>query len=313
MGIMARRFFGGGLGGKTSSRLSFSDRAFHFICDFWLFLSFVLILYPLWYCLICSFSSTEAIIQGKVVLLPVNLSLRAYNSVFKYVLLRQGFFNSLFYVAGGTVVAVSLLLLAAYPLSRRDLPGRKFFQSLFVVTMFFNGGIIPNYLLMRDLNLLGSRWALVLGFMFSCYNMIIVKSYFQNSLPGGLLDAAHIDGCGDVQFFFRIALPLAVPVIAVMVLFNAVGIWNGYFNGMLYLTKPDTYNFQMVLRDILFVAQMPMEMLSNMDPERVQNMRNILQQIRYAVLVVGALPMMLLYPFIQKYFIRGIMIGSLKE
>jgi ABC-type glycerol-3-phosphate transport system permease component len=143
--------------------------------------------------------------------------------------------------------------------------------------------------------------------------MIIVKSFFQNSVPLGLLDAAHIDGCGDVRFFFTIAIPLSIPVIAVMVLFNAVGIWNSYFGGMLFLTKPETYNFQMVLRNILFIAQMPPEMLAAIDPEQVQSMRNVLQQVRYAVLVVGALPMMLLYPFIQKYFIRGMMIGSLKE
>jgi len=294
-------------------RLSFSDKTFHIFCSVYLIVTFLLVMYPLWYCIICSFSSTQSIVEGRVVFLPVDFTLRAYNSVLKYELLRQGFFNSLFYVAGGTVVAVALLLLAAYPLSRRDMPGRKFFLVFFVITMFFNGGIIPNYILMRDLNLIGSRLSLVLAFMFSCYNMIIVKTYFQNSIPSGLLDAAHIDGCGDVQFFFRIALPLATPVIAVMVLFNAVGIWNSYFNGMLFLTKPNTYNFQMVLRDILFVASMPQEMLLSMDPNQVQNIRNIVQQIRYAVLVVGALPMMILYPFIQKYFIRGMMIGSLKE
>ena len=166
---------------------------------------------------------------------------------------------------------------------------------------------------MRDLGLIGSRWALIIGFMFSCYNMIIVKSYFQSSLPAGLLDAAHIDGCNDLKFFLVIALPLAVPVIAVMVLFYAVMIWNSYFNGMLFLTDPSTFNFQMVLRDILFVAQMPQDMLMSIDPNVVNNLQNILQQLRYSVLVVGALPMMVLYPFIQKYFIRGIMIGSLKE
>jgi len=298
---------------KAYRRLSFSDRTFHIFCTVYLLIAFLVVMYPLWYCIICSFSSTQSIVEGKVVLLPVEFTLRAYNSVLKYQLLRTGFFNSLFYVAGGTTVAVALLLLAAYPLSRRDMPGRKFFQLFFVITMFFNGGIIPNYILMSDLNLIGSRLSLVLAFMFSCYNMIIVKTYFQNSIPAGLLDAAHIDGCGDVQFFFRIALPLATPVIAVMVLFNAVGIWNSYFSGMLFLTKSSTFNFQMVLRDILFVASMPQEMLLNMDPNQVQNMRNIVQQIRYAVLVVGALPMMILYPFIQRYFIRGMMIGSLKE
>jgi ABC-type glycerol-3-phosphate transport system permease component len=143
--------------------------------------------------------------------------------------------------------------------------------------------------------------------------MIIVKSYFQNSIPDGLLDAAHIDGCGDIRFFLSIAVPLAAPVIAVMVLFNAVGIWNGYFKGMIYLSDASTFNFQMILRNILFIAQMPVEMMSSMDPERVDLLQNMLQQIRYSVLVVGALPMMILYPFIQKFFIRGMMLGSLKE
>jgi ABC-type glycerol-3-phosphate transport system permease component len=216
-------------------------------------------------------------------------------------------------VAGGTVTAVVLLLMTAYPLSRKDLPDRKLFTYFFVVTMFFNGGLIPNYLLIRNLGLVGSRWALILGFMFSCYNMIIVKSYFQTAIAQGLLDAAHIDGCDDVRFFFFIAIPLAIPVIAVMVLFNAVSIWNSYFSGMLYLTKSSTFNFQMVLRDILFVATMPPDMQSNIDPRLVANLQSLFQQIRYAVLVVGALPMMLLYPFIQKYFIKGMMIGSLKE
>jgi multiple sugar transport system permease protein/putative aldouronate transport system permease protein len=295
------------------ARLSYSDKLFHGFCGLWLGLSLLVVLYPLIYCISCSFSSTEAIIQGRVVLWPVDFSLRAYKSVFEYVQLRRSFLNSLFYVGGGTVVSVALLLLAAYPLSRKDMPGRVFFQYFFVVTMFFNGGIIPNYILMNQLHMVGSPWSQIFCFMFSCYNMIIVKSYFQSSLPGGLLDAAHIDGCSDLRFFFTIAIPLAIPVIAVMVLFNAVSIWNGYFKGMLYLTRPMTFSFQMVLREILFVAQMPAEMLATMDPEYVQNMQDLLQQLRYAVLVVGALPMMILYPFIQKYFIRGMMIGSLKE
>jgi putative aldouronate transport system permease protein len=215
-------------------------------------------------------------------------------------------------VAGGTTVAVVLLLLAAYPLSCKDFPDRRLLQIYFVITMFFNGGIIPNYILMRSLHLVGSRWALILGFMFSCYNMIIVKSYFQNSLPPGLLDAARIDGCGDTSFFFIIALPLAKPVVAVMILFNAVGIWNGYFNGMMYLTDASTFNFQMILRDILFIASMPPEMVNALDTSSTA-LQDILYQLRYSVLVVGDLPMMTLYPFIQKYFIRGMMIGSIKE
>jgi multiple sugar transport system permease protein/putative aldouronate transport system permease protein len=295
------------------NRLSISDKSFHIICLTFLSIAGLLVLYPLIYVAACSFSSTTAIIQGRVFLWPVDFSFTAYQAVFNYALLRTAFLNSLLYVVGGTTISVVLLLLAAYPLSRPDMPGRKILQYFCVVTMFFNGGIIPNYILMRNLHLIGSRWALIVGFMFSCYNMIIVKSYFQSSLPSGLLDAAHIDGCGDIRFFLTIAIPLATPVVAVMVLFNAVHIWNAYFNGMMYLTKAETYNFQMVLRDILFIAQMPEDMLSSMDPNRVEQMRNLLQQLRYSVLVVGALPMMILYPFIQKYFIRGMMIGSLKE
>ena len=294
-------------------RYSMVDKVFYLIINGFLAVSGIIILYPLLYCVACSFSTTEAIVQGRVFLWPVDFTIRAYTAVISYRLIGTGFLNSLFYVAGGTVVAVSLILLAAYPLSRKDMKGRKFFLVYFVITMFFSGGIIPNYILIRDLGLIGSRLSLILGFMFSCYNMIIVKSYFQSSVPQGILDAAHIDGCGDVQFFFRFALPLAVPVIAVMVLFNAVGIWNGYFSGIMFLTRPETFNFQMVLRNILFVASLPPEMLAVMDPEHVGAMRNQLQQMRYAVLVVGALPMMILYPFIQRYFIRGMMIGSLKE
>jgi len=294
-------------------KLSSQDKVLHASLISFLGLSGLLVFYPLVYVVSSSLSSTPAIIQGRVFLWPVEFSFNAYRAVFNYGLLKISFFNSLFYVAGGTAVAVALVLLAAYPLSRKDLPDRKFFQTFFVITMFFSGGIIPGYILMRNLHLVGSRWALVVGFMFSCYNMIIVKSYFQHSVPLGLLDAAHIDGCSDKRFFITIAIPLAAPVIAVIVLFNAVGIWNSYFSGILYLTKASTFNFQMVLRDILFVASMPQEILSIMSPEEMIERQNILQQLRYAVLVIGALPMMVLYPFIQKYFIRGMTIGSLKE
>ncbi|MDR0668700.1 MAG: carbohydrate ABC transporter permease [Treponema sp.] len=298
---------------RNFRRLSFADKVFHAVCFGYLLLAGLMVAYPMLYIIACSFSSTDAIVQGKVFLWPVDFQFTPYKTVLTYPLLMSGFFNSIFYAAGSTAVAVSLLFLAAYPMSRKDMPGRKILLAFFIITMYFSGGMIPGYMLMRNLHLLGSRWVLVIGAGFSCYNMIIIRSYFQNSLPLGLLDAAHIDGCGDVAFFFRIALPLATPVIAVMVLFNVVGSWNSYFGGMLYLTKPDTFNFQMILRDILFVAQIPPEMVQTIDPERLAESYNLLQQIKYSVLVVGAAPMMVLYPFIQKYFIRGIMIGSLKE
>jgi multiple sugar transport system permease protein/putative aldouronate transport system permease protein len=310
---MAKRIIHGEQYISAAVGLSAGDKTFHAVCTFWLAFSGILVLYPLIYVVSCSFSNTEAVLGGRVFLWPVDFSLNVYRGVFRHALLRSSFFNSLFYVAGGTTVSVSLILLAAYPVSRKDFPDRKLFQTFFVITMFFSGGLVPYYILMKDLHLVGSRWALVIGSGFSCYNMIIVKTWFQNSIPPGLLDAAHIDGCRDIRFFFTIALPLSAPVIAVMILFYAVWIWNGYFNALLFLTKPETYNFQQVLRDILFIATAPREMLSMMDPEEVASKLDLMTQLRYAVLVVGALPMMILYPFIQKYFIRGMMIGSLKE
>jgi ABC-type glycerol-3-phosphate transport system permease component len=298
---------------RDFKRLSFADRIFQIVCFAYLFIAGLIVAYPMLYIVACSFSSTNAIVQGKVFLWPVEFQFGSYKTVLTYPLLMSGFLNSIFYAAGSTVVTVSLIFLAAYPMSRKDMPGRKLLLAFFIVTMYFSGGMIPGYMLMRNLHLLGSRWVLIIGAGFSCYNMIIVRSYFRNSLPSGLLDAAHIDGCGDAAFFFRIALPLATPVLAVMVLFNVVGSWNSYFGGMLYLSRSDTFNFQMILRDILFVAQIPPEMVQTIDPERLAESYNLLQQIKYSVLVVGAAPMMILYPFIQKYFIRGIMIGSLKE
>lgn len=295
------------------NRLSGSDKLFHILNYFLLISVGLIVLYPLVFTVSSSFSSTQAILEHKVILLPVEFTLESYKAVFHYALLRSGFMNSVVYTALNTFVSVALLLLAAYPLSRRDIPGRKYFLIFFIITMFFNGGMIPNYLLMKNLHLTGTRMALIIGFAFSCYNMIIVKSYFQSNISSSLLDAAHIDGCNDLDFFRIIVIPISKPIIATMVLFNAVGNWNGYFNAMLYLNKPEMYPLQIILRDILFIASMPPEIVNNMDQSRVQSLQNLFEQLRYAVLVVGALPMMILYPFVQKYFIKGVMIGSLKE
>ena len=292
-------------------KLAKADYIFQISCFTFLGIAGLIVLYPLVYVISSSFSSTTAVATGQVILWPVGFNLTSYSVVLRQGMLRTGFFNSLFYVAGGTIVRVSLILLAAYPLSRKDFPARKFFLGFFVITMFFSGGLIPTYMLMRNLGLVGSRWALVVGAGFSCYFMIIVKTYLQNNIPSSILDAAHIDGCGDIAFFFLFALPLAVPVIAVMVLFNSVGIWNSYFGAMIYLTRPNTFSFQLVLRDILFASRMTRDMWG--DSDEFVSLSGLYQQIRYSVLVIGAFPMMVLYPFIQKFFIKGLMIGSLKE
>ena len=289
-----------------------SDRVFLLINYFLLTLIIVIIIYPLWYCVCCSFSSTSAVLRNKVWLWPVDFNVKAYAVVFENSKIISGFFNSIYYCITGSAWAIALTFLAAYPLSRSDLPGQKYFILYFMIVMFFNGGIIPNYLLLRQQGMLNTRWALIIPFVLSVYNVIICRTYFQQNIPKDLLEVSRIDGCGDIRFFLTIAMPLAKPVVAVMVLYHVVWRWNNYFNAMLYLNDASMFPLQMVLRDILFVLQMSSEQLGSMDPSAVQSSYNLMQLVRYSALVVGTLPMLIIYPFIQKNFVKGIMIGSVK-
>lgn len=178
--------------------------------------------------------------------------------------------------------------------------------------MFFNGGTIPNYLLVRNLGMMNSRLALIIPFAFSAYNMLIVKTYFQSTIPSEMHEAASIDGCGAWRFFLCIALPLATPIIAVMTLLHGIGHWNGYMRGLLYLNAPSKYTLQQVLRDILLLSQLSADQLDTMAGNQMEEVLNAMELIKYAVIVVGALPMMILYPFVQKYFVKGMMIGAVK-
>ena len=242
----------------------------------------------------------------------MEFTLDGYKACFKHSLLMSGYLNSLLYMFGGTIVNIILLVLCGYPLSRRDLPGKTFFVLFFTVTMFFSGGMIPNYLLVRGMGMIDSRWALIIPFGFSCYNMIIVRTYFATNVPNELLEAAQIDGSNDLYFFFRIALPLAKPVIAVMVLFHGIGHWNGYMRAMMYLNSGSKFTLQLVLRDILLLSNMSTEMMAQIDDSALEEMTNAMQLIKYAVIVIGSLPVMILYPFVQQYFVKGMMIGSVK-
>lgn len=288
------------------------DRSFHVVNFILLTLSMLVVLYPLVYVVACSFSSAYAVITNAVWLWPVDFTLDGYKACLNHHLLMSGYLNSLLYMVGGTIVNIILLVLAGYPLSRRDLPGKKAFVIYFTFTMFFSGGMIPNYLLVRNLGMLDSRLAMIIPFAFSCYNMIIVRTYFATNVPDELLEAAQIDGSGDVRFFIQIALPLAKPVIAVMVLFHGIGHWNGYMRALLYLNTSSKYTLQLVLRDILLLSNMTTEMMAQLDDSALEEMQNAMQLIKYAVIVLGSLPVMILYPFVQKYFVKGMMIGSVK-
>ena len=286
------------------------DRIFNLVNYTILTVFLLIILYPLIYVVSASFSDGTAVISGRVVLWPVDFSLEAYKKIFQYESIWTGYSNSLFYAVVGTVVNVTLTLFAAYPLSRPDLYGRKWILGLFVFTMFFNGGLIPSYLLVKDLGMLDTRAAMIIPQALSVWNLIIAITYFRFAIPRELLEASQLDGCNDFQYFFRILLPLSAPIIAVLTLFYAINHWNQFFSAMIYLSDKSLFPLQLILRDILISSQVDMNMMEDLQSMAAKEaMRELL---KYALIVVASVPVLMIYPFVQKYFVRGIMLGSVK-
>jgi putative aldouronate transport system permease protein len=286
------------------------DRIFSTVNYLVLFMFLITILYPLIYIFSSSFSSTDAVISGKVFLLPVEPNLDGYIAVFKHKLIWTGFFNSLFYTFVGTLINIIMTVLAAYPLSRKDLYGRNAYMFLFVFTMMFAGGLIPSYLLVKDLGILNTRWAMILPGALAIWNMIITRTYFQTTIPDELLEASQLDGCNDFQFLARVVVPLSGPILAVITLFYAVGHWNQFFNALLYLKDQQLYPLQLVLRDILIQNSVDASMLT--DVEDAAKREGLRELLKYSLIVVATVPILVIYPFVQRYFVKGIMIGSLK-
>lgn len=266
---------------------------------------------PLLYVVSASFSSPSAIGNGRVYLLPVDLSLEGYTAVVTSSRVWLGFRNSVIYTVLGTTLNIAMTLLAAYPLSRKDLKGRGVIMKLFTFTMLFGGGMIPNYLLMNNLNLLNTVWVMIIPGAISVYNMIVARTYIVNSIPTELYESASLDGCTDDRYLWSIVLPLSKPIIAVLVLWYAVGHWNAYFNAMIYLKDKSRSPLQIVLREFLIVEDMSeANIADNIEAYMDQlYMKNLYQ---YSLIVVSAVPVMALYPVIQKYFVKGIMLGSIK-
>lgn len=270
----------------------------------------IIIAFPLIYLVSASFSDPQAVISGKVWLLPVDFTLKGYEAIFKDQSLVRGFLNSVFITVAGTALNIVVTVMMAYPLSRRKFYGRKFFTMFMMITMFFNGGLVPTFLLINQLSMYNSYWAVILPGCVGVTNVIICRTYFESSIPEELYEAASLDGCDDFRFLLKVALPLAKPVLAVLVLYYAVGHWNSYFKEMIYLEDKMKYPLQVVLRQILIMSQIADEMMLDFSTaERVQGMADLL---KYSTIVVSSLPMLLLYPFIQKYFVKGVMIGSVK-
>ncbi len=270
----------------------------------------VIILYPLVYLVSASFSSPMAVTAGLVQLWPVEPTAIAYETIFKDPAIVRSFLNSIFYAVAGTAVNIVLTLLAAYPLSRPDLRGRGWIMFFFFFTTLFSGGLIPTYLVVRDLGLLNTRWALILPVALSVWNVIITRTYFQTTIPGELLDAARIDGASDFRFLRDVVLPLSGPIVAVNALFYAVGHWNAYFDALIYLQDESLYPLQLELRQILVQNQTNLQMTG--DIQSMLARENLADLLKYALIVVSTVPLLLVYPFVQKHFVKGALIGSLK-
>ncbi len=286
------------------------DRAFtvgnYLILGFFL----IVVAYPLIWVVSASMSNPTEVIAGRMWLWPVDITFDGYRAVFNHERVLIGFRNSFFYTVAGTFVSVVLTILAAYPLSRRDLPGRNVIMFLFVFTMLFGGGLIPTYLVVRATGMLNTPWAMIIPAALSVYNMIITRTFFQSTIPEELREAAQLDGCSDFRFLRDVVLPLSGPIVAVNALFYAVAQWNAFFNALIYLTNPDLYPLQLILREILVQNQVDLSQISDID--RLVQQQQIRDLLKYALIVVANLPILLIYPFVQRHFVRGVLIGSLK-
>ena len=285
------------------------DRTFYRSVNIILAILCLIVLYPLIYIVSSSFSSPKSVLAGEVILFPVDLSLEGYKAVFSNKNIGIGYRNTLLYTVVGTFVNVAMTMVCAYPLASRDLPHKGKIMFLFTFTMFFSGGMIPGYLLMKDLHLLDNPIVMVLPGLIGVYNMILARTFIQN-IPYDLYEAAEVDGCGDTRYFFTMIVPLSKAIMAVLALYYAVGHWNSYFNAFLYLNKREYYPLSLFLREILVSNQMTEAM--DIDPEMLERKQGLADVLKYALIVVSTVPILCVYPFIQKYFVKGVMIGSLK-
>ncbi len=298
------------MAGNTRIRLSRADRILDAVNLFVLVLILIVVLYPLYFMLIASFSSTSAIYAGDVVLLPHDITFKGYQKILSSESIWTGYYNAIVYTVIGTLCNVVMTIPLAFTMSRKELPGCGIYMKLFVFTMYFYGGLIPTYLVVKDLHLLDTMWALILPTCIATYNLIIARSFFVSSIPEDLKEAAFLDGCGYLRFFWSIVLPLSKAIIAVMALFYGATHWNDYFQAMIYLNTPSKQPLQLVLRTILVSNQMAAEMQD--DAKTVAESTQLIDLLKYGCVIVSSVPMLIIYPFIQKYFVAGVMIGAVK-
>jgi putative aldouronate transport system permease protein len=286
------------------------DLAFIVANNLFLVMILVAILFPLIFVVSASFSDPIAVSTGQVFLWPVRFTTKAYSTIYHYSAIWVGYMNSIFYTVVGTLVNIVITVLAAYPLSRKDLYGKNPLLFLFIFTMLFSGGLIPFYLTVNQIGLYNTRWALIIPSALSVWNMMIAITYFRTSIPLEFLEAAQLDGCNDFQFLWRIVLPLSAPMIAVLCLFYAVGHWNEYFGALIFLSNKDYFPLQLVLRDILISSAIDINMLR--DVETLAERQGLRELLKYALIVVASVPVLAMYPFVQKHFVKGMLLGGIK-
>ncbi|TDQ42970.1 carbohydrate ABC transporter permease [Aureibacillus halotolerans] len=295
---------------KSKIKEPVNDRIFLIFIYIFLLIILCVVLYPLLYIVSSSLSSSRAVSSGSVWLFPVEFNLKAYAAVFKSSQLMMGYYNTFIYTIFGTIINVVLTVMIAYPLSRKRLYGKSLVMIFMMFTVFFDGGLIPTYLLVKELHMIDTRWAMWLPGAMSVFQVIVARTFFQTSIPPELSEAAQMDGCRDFRFLLSIVLPLSKPILAVMVLMYAVGHWNAYFDALIYLRSEELFPLQYVLRNLLILNAADSEMIANTH----QQLRDegFEQVLKYAMIVVASIPVLLLYPFVQKHFVKGVMIGSLK-
>lgn len=287
------------------------DRAFYMITFILLVMLLVIIIYPLWFVLMASFSDAQYVNNGTILLYPRGFTGLGYERTLQDPKIWTGYGNTILYTVGGTVIGTFCTVLAGYALSRNDLPGSGLIMKAFVFTMYFQGGMIPFYLIINSLHLYNTRFLMVIISCISVYNIILVRSYCASTLPKDLFEAASIDGCGNTRFMFQIVFPLSKAIVAVIALYIAVGYWNSYFYPMIFLSDYNKLPLQNVLREILLVANMNTADTGT-DPMAAQRLAQMSSVIKYSAIVISTVPIICVYPFIQKYFVQGVMIGSIK-
>jgi ABC-type glycerol-3-phosphate transport system permease component len=296
---------------KNAIKVPRGDKIYYGIVNLFLFLFFMAILLPLINVVASSFSEAKAVNQGKVLFWPVQFTTKGYKAVFEYRGIWRSYANTFLYTITGTAVNLAMTLMCAYPLARKDLPFKGPVVALFMFTMLFGGGTIPNYILIRNLHMMNTIWAMIIPGAISVYNMIIARTFIQN-IPSDLEEAAKIDGCSDVRYFFSIVLPLSKTVISVLGLYYAVAHWNDYFTAFLYLSDNEKMPLQITLRAILINNTFSADATASVNEETLLNNQALQDLLKYSLIIVSSVPVLIIYPFVKKYFLKGVMLGAVK-